>query len=105
MLFIRIYFVWCSLLLNAFNLNNFPQEKSELLEEGGWEYATAFSLQFRCKERKADLVRRRRWHRRMIQEDATAPAIFRRTGIDATAEVHTLNPLIRFPSAHAHHVI
>lgn len=35
-----------------------------------------FTLKFHAKERKMDLVRRRRWHRRMKQEDPSAPAVF-----------------------------
>lgn len=58
-----------------------------MLEVGGWEYAISFTSQFHGKERTADMVRRRRWHRRIIQEDPTAPAIFRQSGIDPAAEV------------------
>ena len=35
-----------------------------------------FSMKFHAKERKMDLVRRRRWHRKMVQEDPSAPAVF-----------------------------
>ena len=33
-------------------------------------------MKFHAKERKMDLVRRRRWHRKMIQEDPIAPGVF-----------------------------
>ena len=33
-------------------------------------------MKFHAKERKMDLVRRRRWHRKMVQEDPSAPAVF-----------------------------
>lgn len=55
-----------------------------MLVEGGWEYAITFTSQFHSKERTADMVRRRRWHRRIIQDDPRAPAIFRQTGIAAS---------------------
>lgn len=35
-----------------------------------------FNMKFHAKERKMDLVRRRRWHRKMVQEDPSAPAVF-----------------------------
>lgn len=35
-----------------------------------------FTMKFHAKERKMDLVRRRRWHRKMVQEDPSAPAVF-----------------------------
>ena len=33
-------------------------------------------MKFHAKERKMDLVRRRRWHRKMVQDDPSAPAVF-----------------------------
>ena len=35
-----------------------------------------FTMKFHAKERKMDLVRRRRWHRKMVQDDPSAPAVF-----------------------------
>lgn len=35
-----------------------------------------FSSKFHSKSRTRDLVRRRRWHRKMVQTDPTAPAVF-----------------------------
>ena len=35
-----------------------------------------FSSKFHSKCRTRDLVRRRRWHRKMVQTDPTAPAVF-----------------------------
>lgn len=32
----------------------------------GWEYAPLFRLQFHALERKVDMVRRRRWRRRLV---------------------------------------
>ncbi|EDO36863.1 predicted protein, partial [Nematostella vectensis] len=47
---------------------------AEQLAKEGWEYAPMFTMKFHAKERKMDLVRRRRWHRKMVQEDPSAPA-------------------------------
>ncbi|XP_048584840.1 myoferlin isoform X2 [Nematostella vectensis] len=49
---------------------------AEQLAKEGWEYAPMFTMKFHAKERKMDLVRRRRWHRKMVQEDPSAPAVF-----------------------------
>ncbi|XP_073239418.1 myoferlin-like [Porites lutea] len=48
----------------------------EKVDEEGWEFATVFSSKFHSKCRTRDLVRRRRWHRKMVQTDPTAPAVF-----------------------------
>ncbi|XP_077992044.1 myoferlin-like isoform X14 [Glandiceps talaboti] len=50
------------------------KRKAELAE--GWEYAPLFTMKFHTKERRMDLVRRRRWHRKMIAEGAQASAVF-----------------------------
>ena len=42
----------------------------------GWEYAALFSSPFHLQERTMDLVRRRRWHRKMIAETPGAPCFF-----------------------------
>lgn len=52
------------------------QIRAEQIAKEGWEYAPVFTMKFHAKERKMDLVRRRRWHRKMVQEDASAPAVF-----------------------------
>lgn len=44
------------------------QEKNKKLIAEGWEYAPLFTMKFRLRERKMDLVRRRRWHRKMIPQ-------------------------------------
>ncbi|KXJ28698.1 Myoferlin [Exaiptasia diaphana] len=62
------------------------EEIADMLEEGGWEYAITFTSQFHSKERTADMVRRRRWHRLILQDDPRAPAIFRRSGIPASED-------------------
>ena len=48
-----------------------------------------FSAKFHTKNKKTDLVRRRRWHRKMVQEDPTAPAVFM---IDTRSEVKKKGP-------------
>ncbi|KAG1682548.1 Dysferlin [Nymphon striatum] len=55
--------------------NDHSSGKSELVDEG-WEYAPLFNLKFHAKERRMDLVRRRRWHRKLVAEDTTAPLVF-----------------------------
>ena len=52
------------------------QIRSEQLAKEGWEYSPVFTMKFHAKERKMDLVRRRRWHRKMVQDDPSAPAVF-----------------------------
>ncbi|CAG2195234.1 MYOF [Mytilus edulis] len=42
----------------------------------GWEYAPLFNLKFHLEERTMDLVRRRRWHRKMVAETLGAPCFF-----------------------------
>ncbi|XP_070540972.1 myoferlin-like isoform X9 [Ptychodera flava] len=50
------------------------KKRKEMAE--GWEFAPLFTMKFHTKERRMDLVRRRRWHRKMIAEGAHASAIF-----------------------------
>lgn len=45
------------------------QKENAKLGEG-WEYAPVFGMKYHLKERKLDMVRRRRWHRKMVN---TAP--------------------------------
>lgn len=52
------------------------EKGQENVDTEGWEYAAVFSSKFHSKARTRDLVRRRRWHRKMIQTDPTAPAVF-----------------------------
>lgn len=42
----------------------------------GWEYAPLFNLKFHATERTMDLVRRRRWHRKMVCEKKGADCFF-----------------------------
>jgi hypothetical protein len=44
------------------------QIKKAMSATEGWEYAPLFTMKFHATERKMDLVRRRRWHRRMVAE-------------------------------------
>ncbi|CAH1784691.1 unnamed protein product [Owenia fusiformis] len=48
-------------------------EDEELEKEAaeGWEYAPLFNMKFHAKERRMDLVRRRRWHRKMVSQDSS----------------------------------
>ncbi|XP_006816720.1 myoferlin-like, partial [Saccoglossus kowalevskii] len=54
---------------------DFEEKRLKDLEHG-WEYAPLFTMKFHTKERRMDLVRRRRWHRKMIAEGANASAVF-----------------------------
>lgn len=43
------------------------KKKKEQAKAGeGWEYAPVFGMKYHLKERKLDMVRRRRWHRKMV---------------------------------------
>lgn len=52
--------------------------KEKKIEEAaeGWEYAPLFNLKFHATERTMDMVRRRRWHRKMICEKKGADCYF-----------------------------
>ncbi|XP_028415074.1 myoferlin-like [Dendronephthya gigantea] len=39
----------------------------------GWEFAKAFTTRFHSKRKGFDMVRRRRWHRKLIRDDPNAP--------------------------------
>ena len=53
----------------------FQEEASKDAAEG-WEYAPLFNMKFHAKERKMDLVRRRRWHRKMVADGNNAGCFF-----------------------------
>ncbi|XP_063692173.1 myoferlin-like isoform X7 [Bolinopsis microptera] len=53
--------------------------------EEGWEYSRLFTTKFHLKQRTMDMVRRRRWHRKMVADNPDADAIFI---IDPTSDVH-----------------
>ncbi|XP_064115112.1 myoferlin-like [Macrobrachium nipponense] len=48
-------------------------EKHMSLPIDGWEYAPLFRLQFHALERKIDMVRRRRWRRRLVPTQQGLP--------------------------------
>ncbi|XP_065924822.1 myoferlin isoform X7 [Magallana gigas] len=54
------------------------KHKEKKIEEAaeGWEYAPLFNLKFHATERTMDMVRRRRWHRKMICEKKGADCYF-----------------------------
>ena len=52
------------------------QEQRKVQAAEGWEYAPFFNMKFHHKERKMDLVRRRRWHCKMVAESLQAPCFF-----------------------------
>lgn len=59
---------------NNSNCCNFLLQARKAAESEGWEYAPLFTMKFHFKERRMDLVRRRRWHRKMVavSEEVTA---------------------------------
>nr|XP_045583890.1 myoferlin-like isoform X6 [Procambarus clarkii] len=48
-------------------------EKQETMAVDGWEYAPLFRLQYHALERKVDVVRRRRWRRRLVPSQSGLP--------------------------------
>eukprot|EP00058_Branchiostoma_floridae_P024963 XP_002610453.1 hypothetical protein BRAFLDRAFT_124267 [Branchiostoma floridae] len=52
------------------------KQKMAQAKTEGWEYAPLFTMRFHVKKRKMDMVRRRRWHRKMTAQDNSATAIF-----------------------------
>ena len=51
-----------------------------MAQQEGWEYAPLFNMKFHASERKMDMVRRRRWHRKMLAASPKATASFSMTG-------------------------
>jgi len=37
----------------------------------GWEYAAPFTSRFHATERTVDVIRRRRWHRKVVADDTS----------------------------------
>ena len=54
---------------------NFSQKKRDIDPEG-WEYAKMFTTKFHPKERKFDMVRRRRYNRKLVSS-VPRPVVFR----------------------------
>ena len=48
-----------------------PEETGK--SKDGWEYSKAFTTRFHSKKKGFDMVRRRRWHRKLVREDPNAP--------------------------------
>ena len=66
--------------MNQCNVLICRQVKKQAAAGEGWEYAPLFTMKFHCIERKMDLVRRRRWVRKMISDkttDITTPCFFK----------------------------
>jgi len=69
------------------------QKKKEEVKAGeGWEYAVVFGEKFHLKERKKDMVRRRRWHRKMVNTIPGAPPLFAVPDEDDDKEPHNIMP-------------
>lgn len=52
------------------------KQKEQAKQSEGWEYAPVFGMKYHLKERKLDMVRRRRWHRKMVNTTPGAPPVF-----------------------------
>ncbi|KAK6186023.1 hypothetical protein SNE40_008141 [Patella caerulea] len=52
------------------------QEKKQAAAADGWEYAPLFNMKFHAIERTMDLVRRRRWHRKMVADNPKSSCFF-----------------------------
>ncbi|KAK3095803.1 hypothetical protein FSP39_019399 [Pinctada imbricata] len=54
------------------------KQKAKKIEAAaeGWEYAPLFNMKFHAQEHTMDLVRRRRWHRKMVCEKKGADCYF-----------------------------
>lgn len=72
----------------------------ENMDKEGWEYAALFSSKFHSKSRTRDMVRRRRWHRKMVQTDATAPAVFQIGGEGKQGTMMVPRMYVTFQRAH-----
>lgn len=51
-------------------------KKQKALAEG-WEYAPIFDMKFHHTQRKLDMVRRRRWHRKLLNDGPRKPCFFK----------------------------
>lgn len=68
------------------------QVKHEKVAAEGWEYAPLFNMKFHAKERKMDLVRRRRWHRKMVSDGTGGNCFFRISQDDDKKECSMISP-------------
>ena len=51
----------------------FQSSEDTSKSKDGWEYAKAFTTRFHNTKRSFDMVRRKRWHRKLVREDPNAP--------------------------------
>ena len=56
-------------------LKHFPQTKEDDRDPEGWEYSKLFTTKFHSKEKTFDMVRRRRWNRKLVS-DIPVPITF-----------------------------
>ena len=52
------------------------KQKEQAKLGDGWEYAPVFGMKYHLKERKLDMVRRRRWHRKLVNTIPGALPVF-----------------------------
>ncbi|XP_043245484.1 myoferlin-like isoform X4 [Amphibalanus amphitrite] len=49
--------------------------EDNVADKEGWEYAPLFGMKFHARERKVDMVRRRRWHRKLVLATEGVPKL------------------------------
>lgn len=70
------------------------KQKEAAKQSEGWEYAPVFGMKYHLKERKLDMVRRRRWHRKMVNTKPGAPPVFSIPDDDKDKPAHQIMPRI-----------
>ncbi|KAL5022080.1 hypothetical protein ScPMuIL_001235 [Solemya velum] len=73
------------------------KEKEVKAASEGWEYAPLFNMKFHAKERKMDLVRRRRWHRKMVADDPGTSCFFSMKGEEEEQEKEDYHAALTAP--------
>lgn len=68
------------------------ENDEEHMEEFGWGYANTFGKKFHKLEKKKDLVRRRRWRRKMVALELGAPTVFSIPNKDKKKPAHCITP-------------
>ena len=81
------------------NLEQDPQklmkkQKEKAKQGEGWEYAPVFGMKYHLKEHKFDVVRRRRWHRKMVNVTPGALPTFKIEDDDEKGKFHQIMPRI-----------
>jgi len=70
------------------------KKKDDAKRGEGWEYAPIFDMKYHLKEHKFDFVRRRRWHRKMVNTKPGATPTFSIQDDDEKEKYHQIMPRI-----------